>query len=393
MKSIDFNDTETAFAYRGKLDLIMAYNMFYLMKYNWLVKLGTDVTMKAWDRGVRFPISIAMKPTVYRQFCGGESLERSTKRIEQLYKYDVQVILDYGMEAKDNDADFDKTAAEVRKAILFAYEQESVPIVCSKFTGLIRFRILEKLHVGEPLTEDEQRSYDRSKERIDALCKLACEKNVGLFIDAEETWLQKPVDDLAHEMMARYNKETAIVYNTIQLYLKHRLADFKLFSDQAKKEGYIYGAKLVRGAYMDKESERARQKGYDNPIQPDKETTDRDYNLALRYAMANLAHISICVATHNEESCLLAADLMEKAGIDPGDNRVYFSQLYGMSDHISFNLVKGGYHVAKYMPYGPVTDVVPYLVRRAQENTSVAGQMGRELSLLRQEMKRRKLLF
>jgi proline dehydrogenase len=393
MKHIDFNNTEVAFAYRNRRDLIRAYNMFYLMKYNWLVKVGTDMTMKAWDRGVTFPISIMMKPTVYKLFCGGESLDRSTERIEQLYKYGVQVVLDYGIEAKETDEDFDRTAAEVKRAIHYACEQTSVPVVSSKFSGLIRYRVLEKLHAGEQLTREEMASFQRSKDRIDSICQLAHQYHVGLFIDAEESWIQQPLDELAHEMMEKYNRDYPVVFNTIQLYLRDRVAELERQHLRARAGKYIYGIKLVRGAYMEKESERAAELGYADPIQPDKASCDRDYDEAVKYCLDNLDDLAVCIATHNEESCRKAATLMEANGIEAGDKRVYFSQLYGMSDHISFNLVRYGFNVAKYMPYGPVTDVIPYLVRRAQENTSVSGQMGRELSLLRTEMRRRNLML
>lgn len=390
---VDFSNTETAFAYRKKFDLIKAYNMFYLMKYDWLVKVGTSVTMKAVENGIVTPFSIAMKPTVYKLFCGGPSLEKSVEKIDRLYEYGVQCILDYGVEAQENSAGFKQTEAEIRKAIKFAHEQASVPIVVSKFTGLIRFSILEKLHKGAELTEEEQKSFDDSKSMIDSICQLAHDKNVGLFVDAEESWIQKPLDDLVDEMMAKYNQKTAIVYNTIQLYRKDRLAFLKLAHKKAKAGGYIYAAKLVRGAYMEKEAKRAKEKGYESPIQDTKENTDRDYDLAVEYCLTHLNEISVCIATHNEESCLSAVKFLEESKFDRKDNRVFFSQLFGMGDHISFNLANAGYNVAKYMPYGPVKEVIPYLVRRAQENTSVAGQMGRELSLLKKEMRRRGLML
>lgn len=393
MRHIDFNNTEVAFAYRNRRDLIRAYNMFYLMKYNWLVKVGTDMTMRAWDRGVRYPISIAMKPTVYKLFCGGESLERSAGRIENLYEYGVQVILDYGVEGKEIDEDFDRTAAEVKRAIQFAYQQASVPIVSSKFTGLIRFSILEKLHAGNALTKEEQGSFDRSRARIDQICQLAHDKQVGLFVDAEESWIQDPLDSIVHEMMEKYNREYPIIYNTTQLYLKGRVEQMARFHHEARMKGYIYGIKLVRGAYMEKEADRAEDLGYANPVQDDKASCDRDYDKAVNYCLENIEDLAVCIATHNEVSSQKAVDLMEKNEIEADNKHVLFSQLFGMSDHISFNMAKLGFNVAKYMPYGPVTDVIPYLVRRAQENTSVAGQMGRELNLLKQEMRRRNLML
>lgn len=389
---LDFSNTAVAFAYRKKFDLIKAYNMFYLMKYDWLVKVGTNVTMKAVESGIVAPFSIAMKPTVYKLFCGGPSLERSVEKIDRLYEYGVQCILDYGVEAQENSQGFEQTEAEIKKAIKFAHEQASVPIVVSKFTGLIRFSILEKLHKGVALNEDEKSSFEASKKIIDSICQLAHDRNVGLFVDAEESWIQQPLDDLVDEMMAKYNQKTAIVYNTIQLYRKDRLDYLKSAHQKANAGGYIYAAKLVRGAYMEKEAKRAKEYGYESPIQETKTATDRDYDLAVKYCLTHLNEISVCIATHNEDSCLSAVKILEESRFDRRDNRVFFSQLLGMGDHISFNLAQAGYNVAKYMPYGPVKEVIPYLVRRAQENTSVAGQMGRELSLLRKEMRRRGLI-
>ena len=393
MNQPNFDNTEVAFEYRNKIDLIKAYNMFYLMKYNWLVKFGTGVTMRALEKGMVLPFSIAMKPTVYKLFCGGPSLEKSVSKIEELYKFDVQTILDFGVEAQENDKGFNQTEAEIKKSIEFAYQQDSVPLVVSKFTGLIRFSILKKLQEGKELSEEERDSFQKSKNRIVSICELAHEKKVGLFVDAEESWIQKPLDDLAHEMMEHFNVDYPVVYNTIQLYRHDRLKFLKKAHQTAKEKGYIYAAKLVRGAYIEKENKRAKEMGYESPIQPDKQSCDRDYNLAVEYGLNHLEEMSLCIATHNEESCLKAVETMEAKGIKHNDERVFFSQLYSMSDHISFNLAKAGYNVAKYMPYGPVKEVIPYLVRRAQENTSVSGQMGRELGLLRKEMRRRKLLL
>jgi proline dehydrogenase len=393
MDQPDFNNSEIAFQYRNKLDLIKAYNMFYLMKYNWLVKFGTDLTMRALEKGVVLPFSIAMKPTVYKLFCGGPTLEKSIPKIEELNDYGVQTILDFGVEAQENEHGFDETEAEIKKSIHFAHEQKAVPIVVSKFTGLIRFSILKKLHEGEKLNAEEQISFQNSKNRIFSICQLAHDKKVGLFVDAEESWIQNPLDEIAHEMMAQFNVDYPVVFNTVQLYRKDRLAFLKTAHQKAKASGYIYAAKLVRGAYIEKEQKRAAEMGYEDPIQPDKASTDRDYNLAVTYCLENIADMAICIASHNEESCLKAVQQMDEKGLSVNDNRIIFSQLYSMSDHISFNLAKLGYNVAKYMPYGPVREVIPYLVRRAQENTSVSGQMGRELSLLRKEMKRRNLIF
>jgi proline dehydrogenase len=358
-----------------------------------LVSTGVAAASKMLDLGLVQPVALGMKPTAYAVFCGGSNLEKAGSRINQLKKFGVDTILDYGVEAKESDADFERTASEIHKAIDFASVNDATPIVSSKFTGLIPFGILEKLHASEALSRDEQSRYMQCIERINGICQHAAEKNVALFVDAEESWIQKPLDDLTASLMRIYNRERPIIYNTIQLYLRDRLSFLKEAHATASREGYIYAAKLVRGAYMEKESKRATQLKYPNPVQPDKTSTDRDYNEAVKYALSHIEEVSVCVATHNEESCRLAVQEMEKKGIQPDHPHICFSQLLGMSDHLTFNLAEAGFHAAKYMPYGPVKDVIPYLVRRAQENTSVAGQMGRELHLLTAEMKRRKLLW
>jgi proline dehydrogenase len=389
----DFNNTRLAFAYKPDRELIRDFLMFWLMNNPKLVNTGVAAASKLLDIGLVQPVALGMKPTAYAVFCGGSNLEKAGKRIAQLKKFRVNTILDYGVEGKESDADFERTASEIHKAIDFASVNDAIPIVSSKFTGLIPFSILEKLHASKALTKDEQARYQQCIERINGICQHAADKKVALFVDAEESWIQKPLDDLTTSLMRIYNRERPIIYNTIQLYLRDRLTFLKSAHASASKEGYIYAAKLVRGAYMEKESKRAAQLNYANPVQPDKMSTDRDYNEAVRYALANIHELAICIATHNEESCRLAVEEMKSKGIQPDHAHVCFSQLLGMSDNLTFNLAEAGYHAAKYMPYGPVKDVIPYLVRRAQENTSVAGQMGRELQLLTAEMKRRKLLW
>lgn len=344
------------------------------------------------DIGLITPIAIGMKPTIYATFCGGNSLEDANEKITHLYQYQAHSILDYGVEGKENEADFKRTEEAIKAAILFAKKNQAVQFVSSKFTGLIPFSILEKLHAKIALNEDEQQQYQSSKQRIESIAQLAYENNVSLFVDAEESWIQQPLDDLTFELMLKYNKQKPIIYNTIQLYRKDRLEFFKHELTKAKQVGIIYAAKLVRGAYMEKEAKRAMKMNYENPIQANKTSTDKDYNKALRLAINNITNIAICVATHNEESTLLTTQLMEENKIPNNHAHIHFAQLLGMSDNITFTLAKNGYNAHKYMPYGPVKDVIPYLIRRAQENTSVSGQMSRELKLLKEEVKRRKLI-
>lgn len=391
MTTLNFNDTKTAFAHKSNNSLIRDYQIFRLINQSWLVKFGTNTASKLMNLGIKTPIAIGMRPTIYATFCGGDTLEDATKKINNLYEFGVQAILDYGVEGKEEEEDFNRTENAIKQAILFAKNYDAVGIVCSKFTGLIPFSILEKMHANEPLSSEENFILEKSKKRIYGIAQLAFDNDVSLFVDAEESWIQEPLDDLTFDLMATFNKQKPIIYNTVQLYRKDRLEFFKTTAEKAKQAGFIYAAKLVRGAYMEKEEVRARKLIYENPIQTSKENTDKDYNLALKFAIENIEHIAICVATHNEESTLLATQLMQTNQLKSNHPHIHFSQLYGMSDNITFNLAKSGYNSSKYMPYGPVKDVIPYLIRRAQENTSVSGQMGRELKLLKDEVRRRKL--
>lgn len=392
MATLNFENTQIAFAYKNNKELIRDYQIFRLINQGWLVKLGTSMASKLINAGIKTPIAIGMRPTVYAVFCGGDDLQQTTYKIDKLYHYKVKCILDYGVEGKESEADFARTEKAIKEAILFAAKNDAVDIVSSKFTGLIPFSILEKLHAKQNLTNDELTIYRKAKDRIYSISKLAYDNNVSLFVDAEESWIQQPLDDLTFELMQQFNREKPIIYNTFQLYRKDRLAYFKQEVQRANKEGIIYAAKLVRGAYMEKEADRAKALNYENPIQPTKENTDKDYNAALQFAIENINTVAVCVATHNEQSTLLATTLMQQNNLPKNHPNIHFSQLFGMSDQITFNLAAEGYNAGKYMPYGPVKDVIPYLIRRAQENTSVAGQMGRELKLLKQEVKRRKLV-
>ncbi len=392
MATLNFENTQIAFAYKNNKELIRDYQIFRLINQGWLVKLGTSMASKLINAGIKTPIAIGMRPTVYAVFCGGDDLQQTTYKIDKLYHYKVKCILDYGVEGKESEADFARTEKAIKEAILFAAKNDAVDIVSSKFTGLIPFSILEKLHAKQNLTNDELTIYRKAKDRIYSISKLAYDNNVSLFVDAEESWIQQPLDDLTFELMQQFNREKPIIYNTFQLYRKDRLAYFKQEVQRANKEGIIYAAKLVRGAYMEKEADRAKVLNYENPIQHTKENTDKDYNAALQFAIENINTVAVCVATHNEQSTLLATTLMQQNNLPKNHPNIHFSQLFGMSDQITFNLAAEGYNAGKYMPYGPVKDVIPYLIRRAQENTSVAGQMGRELKLLKQEVKRRKLV-
>ncbi|NCX95775.1 MAG: proline dehydrogenase [Chitinophagia bacterium] len=382
-----FDDTSIAFQYRTNKELKRAHFLFGSMASPTLTAIGMSLTKLAIDW--KLPVKPLIKGTLFAQFCGGETMDEAAQTAEAIGKYGVDTILDYGVEGKDGEAEYDKAVPEFIKAIEYASKQPRIPFISIKITGFARFALLEKIHAGSSLSAPESDEWQRIVKRITQICEAAAKHNIKVLIDAEESWIQKPVDDLANLMMSTFNRTHVVVYNTFQHYCHSRLAYLKASVVTAQKEGYLLGAKLVRGAYMEKERKRAEAMGYPSPIQPNKEATDADYNQAVAFCMENINHLGLFIGTHNEHSCLLAAKAMQDAGMNPSSDKVYFSQLYGMSDNISFNLAHHGYKVAKYLPYGPVNDVIPYLLRRAQENTSVAGQTGRELSLIAKEVKRR----
>jgi proline dehydrogenase len=390
-KQLSLSFDNTAIAFEAKTDgaLKKADFLFSSMGKPWLVKLGGALTPLAFK--LHLPVKGLIKSTIFSQFCGGESLEEAERTAEALGKYHVGVVLDYGVEAMEGEENYDKALSEFIRAIEYAAGKPSIPFIAIKVTGFARFSLLEKLHAGSPLSAAEAEEYTRVKGRILAIATAAAKHNIGLLIDAEESWIQQPVDDLADDLMARFNKENVIIYNTFQLYRHDRLIYLQKSFDKAQQNGYLLGAKLVRGAYMEKERKRAQEMGYPSPIQPDKASTDLDYDAAVRFCMERLDRLGVFIGTHNEDSSMLAASLMDKQKLPHQHPHVNFSQLLGMSDNITFNLAHAGYHVSKYLPYGPVKDVMPYLLRRAQENTSIAGQVGRELGLIRRELKRRAL--
>jgi proline dehydrogenase len=385
---LDFSNTEIAFQYKSTKDLKKAYWLFKIIGYNWLIKVGPSLLNVALK--LHLPVLGIIKNTVFKQFCGGETINECETVINTLGKYNVKTILDYSVEGKENEREFDKNVNQVLATIDKAKDNPNIPFSVFKPTGFARFSLLEKINAHKKLSVEEEKEFERVRARIDKMCQHAYQLNVPVFIDAEESWIQDVIDDLALEMMKKYNKEKAIVYNTAQMYRVDRLAYLKGLLAEAEKEDFYIGMKLVRGAYMEKERERAEKYGYESPIQPNKEATDRDFDLALKFCVQHFNRFAICCGTHNENSSLLLTQLMSQNNIEKNNPKIYFAQLYGMSDHISFNLAKAGYNVAKYVPYGPVKDVIPYLIRRAQENTSVAGQQSRELFLIKKELLRRK---
>lgn len=385
---ISFENTEIAFQNKTNKQLKKAYWLFKMVSSPILVKLGKWFTNLA--LALHLPIKSIIKNTIFEQFCGGESISECNHSIQSLGKYNIGTILDYSVEGKESDKDFEQTCEEIISTITKAKEESNIPFSVFKVTGIAQFSILEKANEGiDKLNEIDSKKYIAIIERVNRICRAAYDAKIPVFIDAEESWIQDTIDRITEEMMMKYNSEQAIVFNTIQLYRWDRLTFLKESFEHAKNNNYKLGVKLVRGAYMEKERARAEERKYKSPIQITKADSDKDYDLALKFCVENIDTISICAGSHNEKSSLYLCDLIQKKGIDKTDKRIYFAQLLGMSDHISYNLANAGYNVAKYVPYGPVKEVLPYLIRRAEENTSVAGQTGRELSLITKERKRR----
>ena len=385
---ISFEDTRIAFESKSDTDLRKMYALFAAMNNGSLVKAGGGLMQSALK--FNFPgTKFLIKQSIFKQFCGGETITECQSVITELGRYHIGTILDYSVEGTGNDRSFDRTRDEILATIALAATTPNVPFSVFKVTGLMPTALLEKMQAGAALTPEEQASFDRGRQRLDALCASAHQHGVRLFVDAEESWFQQTIDDLAENMMRHYNEERAIVWNTYQLYRHDRLEALQAAHDRAAQGNYYLGVKLVRGAYMEKEARVAQQRGHQNPINPTKQATDDLYNESLRYCVQHVERISLCAGTHNEASSLLLTQLMQEAGLAPSDERVWFAQLYGMSDNLSYNLAHAGYHTAKYVPYGPVEAVMPYLLRRANENTAIAGQSSREFLLIQKELRRR----
>ncbi len=385
---VDFNNLEIAFAAKNDKALKKTHFVFSTMKSNALVKAGTTLTKLALKSGL--PVKGIIKRTLFDIFCGGETIEECVRTAAQMQKFRVGAILDYSVEGEKTETGFDSTCAEVIRTIERAGKSDNMPFAAFKITGVGAFDLLAKIHAGKELTAEEQAAYKRVEERVARICAKAAEVDVPVLIDAEETWIQKPIDDLTIAMMEKYNQGRALVYYTFQMYCHSMLENLRQLHGLASEKGYVLGAKLVRGAYMEKERARSVDLHYTDPIQPDKASTDRDFNEGLVYCVSNVAEINLFAGSHNEASNLKLAELITEHGLNADDKRVSFGQLYGMSDNISYNLADAGYNVAKYVPYGPIKASMPYLFRRAEENTSVKGQSSRELTLIEREIARRK---
>jgi len=383
-----FNDTEIAFSLKTDSELERAYFLFKMISIEPLVRIGTAATNFAIK--AHLPIEGLIRSTVFDHFCGGVNEEDCLSVIDNMYQKGVSSVLDYSVEGKESENEFDAARDKILKIIDFAKEIDAIPIAVFKPSGFGRYYLYEKISSGDALSKKEEAEWSRVLERYDAVCKKAKAHDVAVLIDAEESWMQDACDVLITNLMIIYNTEKPIVYNTLQMYRHDRLAFLEQEHKKAKRGNYFLGFKLVRGAYLEKENERAEEKGYKSPICDTKFETDQNFNNGVHYMMDHLDCMSLFAGTHNEDSSYLLMNLMNEKKLLNNDPRIWFGQLYGMSDHISFNLANKGYNVAKYVPFGPVKDVMPYLIRRAEENTSVAGQTGRELALIKKEKKRRK---
>jgi len=384
-----FDNTEIAFSLKSNSELNRAYLLFKMISFEPLVKVGKALSNFAIKANL--PVDSVIRATVFDHFCGGINEKDCLPVIDAMYEKGVSSVLDFSVEGKEVESFFDAATQKTLEIINFSESKEAMPIAVFKPTGFGKPNLYTKKSEEKPFSVEEQEQWNRVVERYHKVCKLAKEKDVELLIDAEESWMQKAVDDLVSEMMQKYNTEKAIVYNTLQMYRHDRMVFLNKQYEHAKAKGYYLGYKIVRGAYMEKENERANKMGYPTPICENKAATDDNFNTSAKYILDRLDVISLFAGTHNESSSYQILEMMEEKGVSKSDNRVWFGQLYGMSDHISFNLANLGYNVAKYVPFGPVKDVLPYLIRRAEENTSVAGQTGRELMLLTKEKERRKV--
>lgn len=384
---VHFDDTATAFSYKSDRELKKANFIFTLVNHPTISNIAT--TAAKWSLALGLPVKGLIRSTVFEHFCGGETIAESEKTIQTLAKFHVGTILDYSVEGAKSDEGFDQTTEQILSTIEKAKGNAAIPFSVFKMTGLANSTVLEKMQAKQTLTPEEEESYRHTYQRVEKICAKAHAYGVPVLIDAEETWIQDPIDAMVTDMMRKFNKEKAIVFNTIQFYRADGYPKLKEAYHDATMHNYFLGIKMVRGAYMEKERARAEEMGYPSPIHPDKEGTDNAFNKGLSFCLDNKQRITFMCGSHNEYSNLYLTVLMEKHGFKPADPHVWFAQLLGMSDNISFNLAKQGYNVAKYVPYGPVKSVMPYLIRRANENTSVAGQSSRELSMIRKELKRR----
>lgn len=385
---LSFENIQVAFAAKSDAALKKMYLIFAFMNNKRAVRWG--IRMAKVGLKLHLPIKGIIRKTIFGHFCGGESIEACASSIAALNQYHIGAILDYSVEGEDEERSFNHTRDEILKTIRYAATSASMPFTVFKVTGVGDYQILTKIQERKALSDEEKSSFEKTKQRVDQLCRAAYEAKVSILVDGEESCFQQVIDTMVYEAMEKYNKDTAVVFNTFQMYRKNMMRQIRDAHHEAVSKGYFLGVKLVRGAYMEKEAERAEKLGYPNPIQPSKEATDQAYNEALQFCINNKQRVFLVSGTHNELSNIILPELMSLHGLKPNDKRIYFAQLYGMGDHISYNLARAGYNVVKYVPYGPIEAVMPYLTRRAKENSSFSGQSSRELTLIKKELSRRK---
>jgi proline dehydrogenase len=387
---IPFQNTEIAFRSKSTFELTQAYFLFKLVGSPSMVRLGSGLLNTLLRTPV--PFEPFLRGSLFRHFCGGEHAKDCSDLVRRLALYNVGTILDYSIEGAQKESTFDATEKELLSTLTLAAQSSSIPFSVFKITGLARFELLQKLHAKHQLTDTETQEWDRAQKRVRRIIEKAYQLKVKVLIDAEESWIQDPLDSLVESLMREFNKQNVIVFHTLQMYRVDRLAYLKTLLEESKSQKYHLGIKLVRGAYMEKERKRAQELTYPSPIQTDKAATDQAYDAALRLLIENIERVAVFAGTHNEESTQLLVDLVLSAGLSANDARIYFSQLLGMSDNLTFNLAEKGFNAAKYVPYGPVRELTPYLIRRAQENSAISGQTLRELDLITKELKRRRSL-
>ena len=390
MKSnISFTDTSIAFSYKSDGELRKSYFLFSSINNPILSKLGANIVKIALK--LKLPVKGIIRNTIFRHFCGGETIDQCDATINKLAEYNIKTILDYAAEGDSGETSYDDTVKEILKTVKKAASSQHIPFSVFKPTGLASKNLLEKIQLGKEISQEEQKEFDSIRQRFDTIGKACSDHGIRLYIDSEDSYYQDPIDQISYELMQKYNTKKVVVYNTYQMYRKGMLERLIKANELGIEKGYKVGAKLVRGAYMEKERERAKEKGYSDPIMVDKKSTDKQYDDALRYCVKNIENMELCSGSHNENSNYLLTGLIESSDLETNDERIYFAQLYGMSDHISFNLANAGFNVVKYVPYGKIETVMPYLFRRAEENTSIAGQSSRELELITKELTRRKM--
>ena len=382
------DNTKNGFILKSNFELKKAYILFKVISSRTLTNLGKNLLELSLK--LKLPVLFIVRATVFRQFCSGENLQESYETVKKLNKKNVKSYLHYSVEGLENEKTYDNSLNEVVKSIEFAASKDILDYTVFKPTAVASSVILNKVSEEKELSSFEKGLYIRIVDRFDIICKTAFENQIKILVDAEESWLQDAIDDIVLMMMIKYNTDNTIVYNTSQMYRHDRLKYLKELKKKSIENNFQIGIKLVRGAYIEKENRRAKKYSYKSPICESKHATDTNFNEGANFILSNLDNFSLFCGSHNEKSIYNILDIMRESKMQNNNPKIWFGQLYGMSDNISFNLAEEGYNVIKYLPFGPIKEVIPYLIRRAEENTSVKGQTSRELELIKKELKRRK---